>query len=53
MAMSLARQVELVELDRLLQAPPRHATRAVPTAPAARSAATPPVLPLPATALPA
>jgi hypothetical protein len=53
MAMSLARQVELVELDRLLQAPPRHATRAVPTAPAARPAATPPVLPLPATALPA
>ncbi|XP_066311855.1 uncharacterized protein [Miscanthus floridulus] len=54
-AMSLARQVELMELDRLHQTPPRHAPRAVLPAPAARPAlpAAPPVLALPAPALPA
>jgi hypothetical protein len=43
-AMSLARQLELVELDRLNQAAPRAAARAFPPAPAPRQAA--PVLPV-------
>lgn len=54
-AMSLARQMELVELDRLSQAAPRAAPRAILPAPAPRPAASAPaVLPAPAQqALPA
>jgi hypothetical protein len=45
-AMSLARQVEVMELDRLQQAPPRPTQRALLQAPPARAAApAPPVVP--------